>query len=158
MTLGIQKLQGGVPFDVTLPNFNSAGIRKPANRMGYVVTPRWPDSGGSLVEGPMQNSAGPLQPPIGLWTRGGFPFVISFWIRIPAGGGGNILSLYNPGYLVGLGPNNNDSFSFNVTDTTISMGDTINSYPVSNSRSFSRAYDINQQNAGWQEHRMGQRD
>ena len=149
MTLGIQKLQGGVPFDVALPNFNSAGIRKPANRMGYVLTPRWPATDGSLNEGPMQKSAGPIERPgtgaTGRWTRGGFPFVISFWIRIPAGGGGNILSFYNPGYLVGLGPNNNDSFSFNVTETAISMGDTIRD----NSRSFSRAYDINQQNSGW---------
>jgi len=153
MTLGIQKLQGGVPFDVALPDFNSAGIRKPANRMGYVLTPRWPDDGGSLVEGPMQNDSGPIFRPntgdTGRWLRGGFPFVISFWIRIPAGGGGNILSLYNPGYLVGLGPNNNDSFSFNVTETAISMSDTISNFPNNNSRSFSRAYDINKQNAGW---------
>lgn len=153
MTLGIQKLQGGVPFDVALPNFNSAGINKPEDKMGYVLTPRWPDDGGSLVEGPMQNSAGPIfrasTGDTGGWSRGGFPFVISFWIRIPSGGGGNILSLYNPGYLVGLGPNNNDSFTISVNESGIGMNDVINSYPVSNSRSFSRAYSINQQNAGW---------
>lgn len=152
MTLGIQKLQGGVPFDVALPNFNSAGIRKPANRMGYVLTPRWPTDAGTLSEGPLQNSSGPVGN--GSWTRGGFPFVISFWIRIPAGGGGNIITLYNPGHLVGLGSNHNDSFSINVTETTITMTDQLNNvenigFENTGQIDFTRSYDINQQNAGW---------
>jgi hypothetical protein len=152
MTLGIQKLQGGVPFDVALPNFNSAGIRKPANRMGYVTLPL------SGQAGPLQNEPGPIfrggTGSTGSWTQGGHPFVISFWIRIPNGGGGNVISLYNHGYLSGMNVNYNDRFDIAVTETQISMSDNLNNSQnigFENTRSigFSKNYNINQQNAGW---------
>lgn len=149
MTLGIQKLQGGVPFDVALPNFNSAGIRKPEDVMGYALTPRWTNDAGELKDGPMQPGPGPVFRQTAGNDNGRFqpqarPFVISFWIRIPSGGGGNVLSLYNPGYLVGVVGAQN-SFNISVTETTITMSDVYGSLR----HDFSRSFDINQQNAGW---------
>jgi hypothetical protein len=148
MTLGIQKLQGGVPFDVALPNFNSAGIRKPEDVMAYALTPRWPDFAGELIDGPMQPGSGPVFRQFandnGRFQPKARPFVISFWIRIPSGGGGNVLSLYNPGYQVGV-VGGLHSFNISVTETTITMSDVYGS----ERHDFSRSFDINQQNTGW---------
>jgi hypothetical protein len=152
MTLGIQKLQGGVPFDVALPNFNSAGIRKPENILAYATLPL---HGGS---GPLQNEGGPIfragTGDTGTWSQGGHPICVSFWIRIPSGGGGQVVSLYNHGYLSGMNVNYNDSFGIAVTETQISMSDNLNNVQnigFENTRSigFSKNYNINQQNAGW---------
>ena len=149
MALGIQKLSGSGPVNVVLPDFDSAGINKPANVMGYVLTPRWPDTGGSQIEGPLQPGNGPVFRPntgtTGSWLRtGGSTFVISFWIRIPTGGGGNIISLYEPGYLVGH-TNNYNTFTLNVTENAISMEDSYGTV----THTFNRAFEINKENTGW---------
>jgi len=152
MTLGIQKLLGGVPIDVALPNFTANGINKPANILGYTTLPL------SGETGPLQYEEGPIfrqtTGDTGRWSQGGRAFNISFWIRIPSGGGGNVISLYNHGYLSGMNVNYNDSFSVGVTETSISMEDTLNNVrnigqENTRSLSFSTNYEINQQNTGW---------
>ena len=152
MTLGIQKLQGGTAFDVALPNFNSAGIRKPANILAYATLPLLGQ------RGPLQNEPGPIFRPgtgdNGTYSHGGHPICVSFWIRIPSGGGGQVVSLYNYGYLSGMNVNYNDEFGIAVTETQISMTDNLNNSQnigFENTRgiSFLTNYNINQQNAGW---------
>lgn len=154
MTLGIQKLQGGLPVDVVLPNFTSAGIHKPANIIAYTELPV------TSQRGPLQNGGG-NQGPIfrtntadgGRWNQNGHPFGISFWIRF-SGSGGSVVDLYNHGYLSPMNVNFNDEFNLSVSDTQISMTDKLNNSENIGSEntktiSFVKAYNINQQNAGW---------
>lgn len=144
MVLGIQKLTGASgPVDVALPPFTATGINKPAGTMMFFTLPKWPDQGGDLQEGPVQNDSA-----IGdlgankQWLRGTpMPWRISFWIRVPTGGGGNVFTLKNPGYLF-LGPNNTDSFAVNVTETGISLSD-------NQGYNLSRSLDLNKENTGW---------
>lgn len=144
MVLGIQKLTGASgPVEVAKPNFVSTGINKAKNIVAYHTLPSWPDDGGSLDEGPVQNDSaiGDLGA-IKQWLRGTpMPWRISFWIKVPAGGGGNIFTLKNPGYLF-LGPNNTDQFAVNVTETGISLTD-------NQGYNLSRTLDLNKENTGW---------
>jgi hypothetical protein len=152
MTLGIQKLQGALPVDVVLPDFTSDGIAKPANILAYAEFPLTGQAG------PLQNGIGPIfrtsTADGGRWNQNGHPLGISFWIRIPSGGGGNVVDLYNEGYLSGMNVNFNDAFSLGVTETQITMVDQLNNSQnigQENTRtiSFTKAFNINQHNAGW---------
>ena len=145
MVLGIQKLSGASgPVDVLLPNFAANGINKPAGKVLYQTLPWWPDDGGSIVEGPLQDS-NPFTIGEGTgatWARGTrMPWTISFWIRVPSGGGGVVFTLNNPGYRF-LGTNNTSSFQVTVTENTISLAD-------NQGYTLSRSINLNKENTGW---------
>lgn len=133
MVLGIQKLSGASgPVDVALPNFSANGINKPAGKVLYQGTSLKPDV----------NPFSFYESGIGQWTQGlRMPWTISFWIRVPAGGGGTVFALQNPGYLFG-GGNFTTHFEIGVTENTISLAD-------NQGYTLSRSIDLNKENYGW---------
>jgi hypothetical protein len=133
MVLGIQKLSGASgPVDMPLPNFAANGINKPAGKVLWAGNSIRPD----------QNPFSFYESGIGQWTQGlRMPWTISFWIRVPSGGGGTVFALQNPGYLFG-GGNNTSLFQVGVTENTISLED-------NQGYTLSRSIDLNKENTGW---------
>jgi hypothetical protein len=142
MSIGIQKLNGNSgPADVPFPAYLTSGMEKPANMIGRVELPAWPDSNGSMVFGPGIGGFSTIQIGSGnhKFTGKWGGIRISMWIRTSQNRGGEILSFSRAVTGTDSGPQaqGTDSFGISVGADGISAGGA------------ECLFDLNEFNSGW---------